>query len=403
MKKLLVVRNDKLGDFMLAWPAFAMLKQSAPDWHITALVPHYTEDLARYCPYIDDVIIDAGKKGDKTSQQATLTTIRQAKFDASINFFSDTYNAFTVFKAGIPLRLAPATKFVQFLYNQRITQRRSRSLKPEYEYNLDLARAFLIKQGLTIQEPQPPYLSFSYDTLVHQRQKLANQLHIALDCPWIFVHAGSGGSANNLSLSQYAELIVAILLETASVVVLTAGPGETEKAQQLQAQVQARLANTEINAVKYFPKRVLQSSATDHQLSKEEDKSILGGQFSETLEKQLSAPSKEPCSDINNRVVIYDKNDGLVDFAQSLACADVFIAGSTGPLHICGALNIPTIGFYPSKRSATPLRWQTINQADKRLAFSPAQGEGTEDDLTTIEMQEVIKCSLPFIQQFCDY
>ncbi|EJS87593.1 hypothetical protein AAUPMB_13376 [Pasteurella multocida subsp. multocida str. Anand1_buffalo] len=30
MQKLLVVRNDKLGDFMLAWPAFAMLKQSNP-------------------------------------------------------------------------------------------------------------------------------------------------------------------------------------------------------------------------------------------------------------------------------------------------------------------------------------------------------------------------------------
>ncbi|TPG97749.1 lipopolysaccharide heptosyltransferase family protein, partial [Haemophilus haemolyticus] len=26
MEKILVIRNDKLGDFMQAWPAFAMLK-----------------------------------------------------------------------------------------------------------------------------------------------------------------------------------------------------------------------------------------------------------------------------------------------------------------------------------------------------------------------------------------
>lgn len=342
MKKLLVVRNDKLGDFMLVWPALAMLRYSAPDWHITALVPHYTESLARYCPYIDDIIIDAGKNADKAAQRATLAEIKKAKFDASINFFSDSYNALTVFKAGIPLRVAPATKFIQFLYNQRIIQRRSRSLKPEYEYNLDLARAFLTKQGITIRELPPPYLSFPSDVLAQQRQKLVQQLHISADCPWVFVHAGSGGSANNLSLDQYAELVNAILKETTVTVVLTAGPGETEKAQQLQAKVQ---------------------------------------------------------STMNHRVVIYDKNDGLVDFAQSLACASVFIAGSTGPLHICGALNIPTIGFYPSKRSATPLRWQTTNQADKRLAFAPAPGAGTEDDLTTIDMNKVIKASLPFIQQ----
>lgn len=58
MKKLLVIRNDKIGDFMLAWPSFAMLKASLPDCHITALVPKYTVALAELCPWIDAVIID---------------------------------------------------------------------------------------------------------------------------------------------------------------------------------------------------------------------------------------------------------------------------------------------------------------------------------------------------------
>lgn len=87
MQKLLVVRNDKLGDFMLAWPAFAMLKQSNPSLKLTALVPNYTADLARLCPYLDDVIIDVGKKADKADQLKTLQAIKAVKFDASINFF----------------------------------------------------------------------------------------------------------------------------------------------------------------------------------------------------------------------------------------------------------------------------------------------------------------------------
>lgn len=49
MKRILVVRNDKIGDFMLAWPSFAMLKGSM-ECHVTALVPAYTAPLARLCP-----------------------------------------------------------------------------------------------------------------------------------------------------------------------------------------------------------------------------------------------------------------------------------------------------------------------------------------------------------------
>ena len=42
MQKLLVIRNDKLGDFVLSFPALAMLKKSAPNLRIVALVPKDT-------------------------------------------------------------------------------------------------------------------------------------------------------------------------------------------------------------------------------------------------------------------------------------------------------------------------------------------------------------------------
>ena len=43
---------------MLAWPAFALLKQQYPESNISALVPAYTEPMAIICPWIDDIIID---------------------------------------------------------------------------------------------------------------------------------------------------------------------------------------------------------------------------------------------------------------------------------------------------------------------------------------------------------
>ena len=139
---VLVIRNDKLGDFMLAWPAFAMLKASDPSLKLTALVPSYTAELAHACPYLDDVIIDA-PKNDKMAFQRVVSEIKARQFDAMISFFSNTHNAKLAWKCRIPYRLAPATKWVQFFYNHRLTQRRSQSAKPEFEYNLDLARAFL--------------------------------------------------------------------------------------------------------------------------------------------------------------------------------------------------------------------------------------------------------------------
>ncbi|KMK51085.1 hypothetical protein RO21_08115 [[Actinobacillus] muris] len=338
MKKLLVIRNDKIGDFMLCFPAFAMLKQSMPNLEITALVPSYTAPLAELCPFIDKVIVDTADKNSRAEQQRILQAVRSAQFDATICFVSDWYNAKLTWRSSIAYRLAPATKLFQLLYNHRLTQRRSRSEKAESAYNLDLARRFLRDHNQPVIEPDTPFLSFSPTTVAAQKAKLVAQLGLDQDQKWLFVHVGTGGSATNLSLHQYAKLIQGILAQFDCQVILTAGPNESEKALALQ--------------------------------------------------QLIAHPS----------VAVYDKNDGLTDFCHSLACADLFIAGSTGPLHICGALNIATIGFYPSRRSALPRRWRPINDADKHIAFMPPLGKKTEKNLTLIAISEALTEILPFIQ-----
>ncbi len=342
MKKLLVIRNDKIGDFMLAWPSFAMLKASMPECHITALVPKYTAVLAELCPWIDEVMIDPTEKADKSTQKALIQQLKAKNFDASINLFSTTYNALLVWKAGIRYRLAPATKLAQVFYNKRIKQKRSQSAKPEYEYNLDLVRAFLSDIGKTVVEPEAPYLVFEEQILKAQRDKLAQQLVIDAVKPWVFVHAGSGGSANNLTLEQYANLIQG--LEGEHEVVLTAGPGEEEKAAELKSLIEERGGNA----------------------------------------------------------ALYDKNDGLVDFTRSIACAQLFIAGSTGPLHIAATLDVPTIGFFPAKRSATPQRWRPLNSEGRHIAFCPPQAEDkqSQENMTRIDIAMVIGQVNPWAKNF---
>jgi ADP-heptose:LPS heptosyltransferase len=337
--KILVVRNDKIGDFMLVWPALAMIKKALPNAQLIALVPAYTRELAEICPWIDGVIVDCGEQASTDDKQKLLAEIKGAHFDASIHYFSTFHTAWLTYRAKIPFRLAPATKWFQFFYTHRLMQRRSQSTRAEFEYNTDLSRYFLSTQHLACETIHPPYLILPEDIIEAQRKKLSNRLQIDLEKPWLFVHSGDGGSANNLSIEQYAELIAA--LNPACEIILTAGPSEEIAAMLLKGKLEAQAISC----------------------------------------------------------VVYAKNDGLRDFVYSIGCADAFIAGSTGPLHIAGALNIPTLGFYPAKRSATPLRWQTLNTHENRRTVSPppANTKEAQCDMTRINPVQVAEDLGPWL------
>ena len=81
----------------------------------------------------------------------------------------------------------------------------------------------------------------------------------------------------------------------------------------------------------------------------------------------------------------YRSEGGLEAYARDLATADLFVGGSTGPLHIAGALDVPTAAFYPHRRSASATRWQTLNTKGRRLAFMPPP-QAAEDDFGALDI-----------------
>ena len=325
-QRILVIRNDKLGDFMLAWPALAVLRASLPKAHIAVLVPAYTAPLAEICAFADEVLIDPKLRGNWRNARALVNLLRAKSFDAVITLFSRFDTGLAVWRARIPYRLAPATKLAQVFYNHRLKQRRSESAKPEYEYNLDLVQYFLRAQDIAAASPpSPPYLHFNEAEIGVLRQEFKQANSIPSSRRLIFVHVGHGGSANNLSLGQYAQLIRGLHTHGGHHVVLSAGPGEEPKVQTLASQLHG----------------------VPHTL--------------------------------------YVSRDGLVNFARHLQFCDLFISGSTGPLHVAAALNCRTAAFYPRRRSSTALRWQTINAPERRLAFAPPEGSA-ENDLAAIDV-----------------
>ena len=129
-------------------------------------------------------------------------------YDASISLFTESRTAVATFLSRIPLRLAPATKIAQIFSNRRLPQRRSRSSRPEHEYNTDLVRFFITLQGDTpVPLQQPPYLLFDATLTQSLRAQYMTKHNISTESMLIIVHPGTGGSAINFSVEQYAELI----------------------------------------------------------------------------------------------------------------------------------------------------------------------------------------------------
>lgn len=227
--KILVVRNDKLGDFITALPTFYVLKHHNPANTIVALVAPLNQELAQSCPFIDEVIVDYGEHPLSLAQHLTKKNL-----DASITLFSTTRVALAQWLARIPLRIAPATKIAQIFYTHRIVQRRSEAKMAEFEYNLALIHPLFPRISVVFPQPLLTFESTLFETFcrIHHLHK-----------PIITFHPGSGGSTEaNWSVREYIELITLALEHTEIDIVITFGPDE----EQLCAETKGYLGKSRV-------------------------------------------------------------------------------------------------------------------------------------------------------------
>jgi len=232
---ILVVRTDKLGDFITALPAMYVLKHHNPKNRVIACVAPLNKTLAESCDFIDEVIVD-----DSGSLFELVSKLKKAKIDASITLFSNTRVAIAQFLARITHRIAPATKIAQIFYTKRVVQRRSEVKMAEFEYNLELTRALFGDINL---EYKKPLLEFEDAKKIYDVFCINNDI----DKEIVAFHVGFGGSSDaNFTLDEYEILIREVVKIGKYQVVLTFGPDEKE----LYEEMQNRLYD--VNAVFYL-------------------------------------------------------------------------------------------------------------------------------------------------------
>ncbi len=140
--RILIVRTDRIGDVVLTTPAIHALRRSYPKAFLSILVSPLTRDLVHRNPDLDEVLLDdrGGEHQGLSGFWKLVRHIQQKKFDRAIVFHTKRRTNLLCFLAGIPQRVGYANDKHGFLLTERIPDERSRGLKHEAEYCLEVLK-----------------------------------------------------------------------------------------------------------------------------------------------------------------------------------------------------------------------------------------------------------------------
>lgn len=139
IKRILAIRNDRFGEFLLTMPAVRALKKKYPQARLSLVVDSYIRELASCIDCVDEVIVWDNRRHRFSQIIAFASQLRQKRFDMSIAFNPSKEANIICFLAAIPRRIGYAHKW-DFLLNATIADTKHLAKKREVEYNLELAQ-----------------------------------------------------------------------------------------------------------------------------------------------------------------------------------------------------------------------------------------------------------------------
>lgn len=274
--KVLIIRSDRIGDVVLTLPMAEVLKRdgNAEVWFMGR---DYTAGLIKSSPFVDGFLSRDEFDGGSISDAVKM--LREYRFTRVFVVSPDFRIALICFLAGIKKRTGTGYRWYSFLFNDRVFEHRKTAERNELEYNLRMI-------------PWNGNYSYSVDTFKlipgFTRFTPDNTKAVTL------IHPGSGGSAADLPVERYREIVKLLSEDGRFDLYITGSVSETGKCNEVKG---------------------------------ETDAVVLAGDLDL---KELTSLIKE---------------------------SDLFISNSTGPLHIAAAAGSFSVGFYPKVTQCSAERW----------------------------------------------
>ncbi|MFH0735008.1 MAG: glycosyltransferase family 9 protein [bacterium] len=284
---ILIIRTDRIGDVVLTLPLAQKIKKFNPKAKLIFMVKEYTKPIVELNPYVDKIITI-----DNLSFMDILNIFKKEKFDTVIHVYPKLKFALCSFLAGIENRIGTGYRYYSLLFNKKVFEHRKSGNKHELEYNLQLLKEIGIGDNI---------INDSVDFSIHpDKESIAKINTFLIDreidnkLPTIIIHPGSGGSAIDMPIGKFYELVVLL-------------------AQSLQFNVL-----------------------------------ITGSQNENDICEKLV---------VSKNVHNFSGKLSLKELIALINISDMLIANSTGPIHLAAALNKNVIGFYPKFNECSELRW----------------------------------------------
>lgn len=212
LKNILIVRNDRFGEFLLIIPALRAIKQAYPDAKITAVIDPQLKDLAKCVDFIDELIFWPPAKHSPIQKLRLLKNLRKSHFDAAVMFNpSKEFNFFTYF-SGIPVRVGYDRKAAALL-THKVKDLKHLGIKHEISYNLDL---------VSLINARTNDLSLSLNLKHCAVKNIAD----------IVIHPWTSDPIKQWPIENFIVLAKRITSELSRNVTIIGGPEEAQKSQQ---------------------------------------------------------------------------------------------------------------------------------------------------------------------------
>lgn len=223
IKKILVVRNDRFGEFLLNIPAFRALKETFLYAKISLVVNPYVKELAELIPYIDEIITWENRKHKFLEIIKFSLILRRKNFNLCIIFNPSKEFNIISFLASIPIRVGYARKW-DFLLTHKIEDTKYLGLKHEVEYNLELVGLVGAKT-----EDKSLSLNITEDFTIPQIKDVSNL---------VAIHPWTSDPIKQWPIENFVELAKRIC-ENKTIKVVIIGGAQEEKNKQIFNHIEA--------------------------------------------------------------------------------------------------------------------------------------------------------------------
>jgi ADP-heptose:LPS heptosyltransferase len=173
--KILVIRNDGLGDFILTLPLISALREQIPHARIHVLASRSLHSMAAFLPEIDGWVTDPGcllkrhRRGKSTLQldteyQNLVREVSAYRFDLAVFCYAAKYSARLAKDAGIPYRLGPLRRSFFHQFNLWYYIPRRKTGQSEFQLNLKILRSLRLANIFRFPRIALPALSQHVET-----------------------------------------------------------------------------------------------------------------------------------------------------------------------------------------------------------------------------------------------